>query len=101
MSLSNMAWYGRQSETEEDLEQTSKTGTAEGVIESIFDTKLREYVISGIPEDSIDIEFYDGEPEPIIAAAQMLERYDELRLTSCGFIIGRKGNHQVVYDSYK
>jgi Site-specific recombinase XerD len=55
------------------LEQTSKTGTAEGVIELIFDTKLREYVISGIPEDSIDIEFYDGERRMVKVDSALLQ----------------------------
>ncbi len=87
--------------TEEQDEQISKTGTAEGVKKAIFDTKLREYVIRGIPENSIYVDFYDGEPEVIIAAAQMLNQYDNLRLESDGIIIGTKGNRQVVYDYYK
>lgn len=83
--------------TAEQDEQISKTGTAEGVVEAIFDTKLRNYAIKGIPEGSIDVEFYDGEPEPIIAASKMLDLYDTLRIVGKGFIIGRKGDHQDVY----
>ncbi len=62
--------------TEEQKEQIAETGTAEDIKMSIFDTKLRRFVIKDIPDQSIDVSFYDGEPEPIIAAARMPGTYD-------------------------
>lgn len=75
-----------------------KTGTEERIVASIFDTKLRRYVVEGVPEGAIDVEFYDGEPEPILAAAKLLSVYDELRVLQDGFVAGRKGDRQDVYD---
>lgn len=85
---------------EQDV-QIEKTGTAEGITTDIYDTKLRRFVVKGIPEDTLKVSFYDGEPEPIIAAAGILDLYDELEIEHGGFIIGKKDQHQDVYDYYR
>ena len=80
----------------EQDEQLEKTGTADGITTDIYDTKLREFVVKGIPEESVALTSYDGEPGPLLAAVEMLDLYDELELECEGFIIGRKDDHQDV-----
>ena len=85
---------------EEQNAQVDATGTADGVKESIYDTKERQYVIRDIPECRLDCSFFDGEPEVIKAAVDLIDEYERVTVDGKGIIIGNKDEISDVYDYY-
>ena len=79
----------------------SECGTAPDITVDIYDTKNRKYVIKGIPEGRLDVYCFDGEPEVILAAAELLDRYDEANLYGKGTIVAKKDGYKTVFDFYK
>ncbi len=86
--------------TEEQDESISRYGEAEGITLDIYDTKTRSYVAKGIPECRLDVSFYDGEPEVILAATGLIYEYDEVKVCKTGTIIGKKDGFVTVYNFY-
>lgn len=86
--------------TEEQDESISRCGEAEGITLDIYDTKTRSYVAKGIPECRLDVSFYDGEPEVILAAIDLIPEYEEVDVCIMGTIIGKKDGFITVYNFY-
>lgn len=86
--------------TQEQDEQIERTGHAEGITESVYDTKEQNYVIRDIPECRINYSSFDGEPDVIKAAAELIDVYDSIWIEEKGIIIGRKEDESVIYDYY-
>lgn len=86
--------------TEEQDESISRCGTADGINLNIYDTKTRSYVAKDIPECCLDISSYDGEPEVVLAAIDLISKYETVRVCNTGTIIGRKDGWVTVYNFY-
>lgn len=67
----------------------------------IYDTKLRKYVVRGVPDGKLDAVFFEGEAEVILAAMELLLDYDEIELKSKGTIRAKKDGIVDVYDYYR
>lgn len=76
--------------SEEQSASIDKCGTAPDIKVDIYDTKTRTYVLRGIPEGRLEVYFFDGEPEEILAAAKLLDQYDSIALLGKGRIRCRK-----------
>ena len=76
-------------------------GSAENICVDIYDTKLRKYVARGIPEGKLDVVFFDGEEEVILAALTLLPDYDEIKLESKSTILAEKDGVVDIYDYYQ
>ena len=76
-------------------------GRAEGVLLDIYDTKLREYVARGLPEGVLDVVFFEGEPEVIMAALELLPDYDKIELEGKSTIKAKKNGIVDIYDYYQ
>lgn len=86
---------------EEQEAQIEKTGCAEGSTMSIYDTKERKYVVRNLPEDVIDCSFFDGDPEVINAAVELIDEYERITFSGNGIIEGYKDNRTDIYDYYE
>ena len=86
--------------TKEQDESISRCGTADGITVDIYDTKNRQYVAKGIPECHLDVSYYDGEPEVILAAIDLLPEYEEAEVCKIGTVIGKKDGWVTVYNFY-
>lgn len=86
---------------EEQLASIDNCGTAPDITVDIYDTKTRKYVIKGVPECRLYVHCFDGEPEVILAAKELLDRYDEVELYRAGTIVGKKDGYFTVFDYYK
>jgi hypothetical protein len=86
--------------TEEQDEAISKCGTADGITLDIYDTKTRSYIAKGIPECRLYLWGYDGEPEVISAAIDLIPQYEEIEVCEIGTIIGKKDSFITVYNFY-
>ena len=87
--------------TEEQSNSISACGSAEGILLDIYDTKLRKYVVRGVPDGKLDAVFFEGEAEVILAAMELLPDYDEIELKSKGTIRAKKDGIVDVYDYYR
>ena len=87
--------------SEEQCKAIDCCGKAEGVTMNYYDTKTRQYVLTGIPEFRLDLYDYAGEPEVIIAASQLLDEYDTVEVEGIGTILGYKDDGITVYDYYR
>lgn len=85
---------------DEQLTSIDECGTASDITVNIYDTKNLAYVIKDIPDHQLDTYSFEGEPEVIIAAAEMIDNYDEIHLSGKGTIICEKNNSVTVYDYY-
>ena len=85
---------------EEQMASISECGTAPDITVDIYDTKNRKYVIKDIPECRLYVYCFDGEPEVILAAAELLDRYDEVNLYDKGTIVAKKDGYITVFDYY-
>jgi hypothetical protein len=85
---------------EVQMASISECGTAPDITVDIYDTKNRKYVIKGIPECRLYVYCFDGEPEVILAAAELLDRYDEVNLYDKGTIVAKKDGYITVFDYY-
>lgn len=81
-------------------EAISACGHAEDIRVDIYDTKLRKYVARDIPEGKLDVVFFEGEEEVILAALAFLPDYDEIELEGQGTITAKKAGIVDVYDYY-
>ena len=86
--------------TAEQDESISRCGTADGIVLNIYDTKTRKYVAKGIPECRIDVSFYDGEPEVILAAIELISQYETVDVCKSGTILARKDGWITVFYYY-
>ena len=86
--------------SEEQSASIDRCGTAAGILLNVYDTKTRQYVIKGVPECKLDVSFYDGEPEVILAAADMVPNYDRIRVEKTGTILAYKNGDVTVYNFY-
>lgn len=87
--------------SEEQLRSIDECGTAPNLTVNIYDTKNRAYIIKDVPECRLDVSFFDGEPEVILAAASLLEKYEHIRLAEQGTIFCHKDGFVTVYDYYR
>lgn len=87
--------------SEQELNVIYDCGSAPGLRTSIYDTKMRCYIVEDIPEDVLNVAFCDVEPDVIIAAAGMIPQYDKIDVSKKGIIICQKGRMQTVFDYYK
>lgn len=83
------------------MESICQCGTAEAVWLDVYDTKLRKFVIRGIPECKLHLDCYDGEGEVIVAAAEMLDDFDEIWVEAKGTICAKKAGYLTVFDYYQ
>ena len=72
----------------------------DGITLDIYDTKTRSYVAKGIPECCLYLWGYDGEPEVILAAIDLIPKYKEVEVCEIGTIIGKKDGFITVYNFY-
>ena len=82
-------------------EAIDSCGSAENICIDIYDTKLRKYVARGIPDGKLDVVFFDGEEEVILAALALLPDYDEIKLESKSTILAKKDHIIDIYDYYQ
>ena len=82
-------------------ESIDACGSAAGICVDIYDTKLRKYVAQGIPDGKLDVIFFEGEEEVILAAIALLPDYDEIELESQGTIKAKKDGIVDIYDYYQ
>ena len=82
-------------------ESIDACGSAEDIRVDIYDTKLRKYVARNIPDGKLDVVFFDGEEEVILAALALLPDYDEIELESKSTIHAKKDNITDIYDYYQ
>lgn len=87
--------------SDEQREAIDSCGSAENICIDIYDTKLRKYVVRGIPDGKLDVVFFDGEEEVILAALALLPDYDEIKLESKSTILAKKDNIIDIYDYYQ
>lgn len=83
---------------DEQLASIDERGTAPNITVNIYDTQKRKYVLKGIPECRLEVYAFDGEPEVILAAADLLDQYDSIRLTRTRTIFCEKDGYITVYD---
>ena len=83
---------------DEQLASIDERGTAPCVTINIYDTQKRKYVLKGIPECRLEVYAFDGEPEVILAAADLLDQYDSIRLIEKRTIFCEKDGYITVYD---
>ena len=86
---------------DEQLAYCDEFGTEPDVTVDIYDTKNRKYVIKGVPECRLNMYGFEGEPEVIIAAVELLDKYDEVDLFRTGTIVGKKDGYITIFDFYK
>lgn len=86
---------------DEQLASIDECGTAPNITVDIYDTKNRAYVVRGVPECRLAVYCFDGEPEVILAAVELLDQYDKIDLSKRGTIICRKDGFVTVYDYYQ
>ena len=82
-------------------ESIAVCGRAEDIRVDIYDTKLRQYVVRGIPDGKLDVVFFEGEEDVIHAAIALLPGYDEIELEGQGLIKAKKDNLVDIYDYYQ
>ncbi|MBR5479306.1 MAG: hypothetical protein IKU84_03935 [Clostridia bacterium] len=87
--------------TAEQDESISRCGTTDDIVLDIYDTKTRKYVAKGIPECCLDVSFYDGEPEVILAAIELLLEYETVDIRKTGTILARKEGVITVFNYYE
>ena len=87
--------------TDEQLASISECCTAPNITVDIYDTKNRTYVVKGVPECRLEVYCFDGEPEVILAAVELLDQYDKIDLSRKGTIICEKDGFITVYDYYQ
>lgn len=63
--------------------------------------RLRKYVARNIPDSKLDVVFFEGEEEVILAALALLPDYDEIKLESKSTILAEKDGIVDIYDYYK
>ena len=86
--------------SEEQSKSIDVCGTADGITLDIYDTKTKRYVVKGIPAFRLDVSFYDGEPDVILAAIDLIPEYEEVDECRMGTIIGKKNGTITVYNYY-
>ena len=86
---------------EEQSKSIAACGNAEGIMLDIYDTKAQKYVARNVPDGKMDVEFFEGEEEVILAALALLPDYDEIKLESIGAICAKKDDKVDVYDYYQ
>ena len=82
-------------------ESIDACGSAENICVDIYDTKLRKYVVRNIPDGKLDVVFFEGEEEVILAALALLPGYDEIKLESKSTILAEKDGIVDIYDYYQ
>ncbi len=86
--------------TKEQSDSIDKCGTAIGITLDVYDTKLRKYVLRDIPECKLNISFFDGEPEVVLAAAALIQEFETVKICEQGTILGTKDGWITVFDYY-
>ncbi len=87
--------------TEEQSASINRCGTAEGIALDYYDTKTRRYILRGIPECKLYVFCFDGEPEVVLAAAQLIDQYESVDVRDRGTIVAHKEGFVTVYDYYQ
>ena len=82
-------------------ESIDACGSAGNICVDIYDTKLRKYVVRNIPDGKLDVVFFEGEEEVILAALALLPGYDEIKLESKSTILAEKDGIVDIYDYYQ
>lgn len=80
--------------------EIEQTGTAEDLKESIYDTKDKRFVVKDIPDSRLFVLSSICEPEVIVAAAKLLNEYDQVSVKERGTILATKGELTTVFDFY-
>ena len=86
---------------EEQCASIEKCGTAENILLDIYDTKLRKVVAKGVPECVLSLTAFDGDNEVVLAAINLVNQYDNIRLDGKGTIIAKKNDIITVFDYYQ
>ena len=86
--------------TKEQVDLIRKSGTAPGITVDVYDTKTRDYIVKSIPECKLDISFFDGEPEVVLAAVELLQEFETVRVCEKGTILGTKDGWITVFNYY-
>jgi hypothetical protein len=86
---------------EEQCASIEKCGTAENILLDIYDTKLRKVVAKGVPECVLSLTAFDGDNEVVLAAINLANQYDNIRLDGKGTIIAKKNDIITVFDYYQ
>lgn len=87
--------------SEEQLNSIDASGRAAGILLDIYDTKLRKYIARGVPDGKLEVMFFEGEAEVILAAIELLLDYDKIELEGQGLIKAKKNGSVDVYDYYQ
>lgn len=87
--------------TEEQSESIDRCGTAENIKVNIYDTKNRKYVVKDIPDLKLDVSFFNGDEEIILATVELIDDYEKIRIKKNGTIIAKKDNNITVFDYYQ
>lgn len=86
--------------TKEQSDSIDRCGTALGITVDVFDTKTRKYILRNIPECKLNVSFFDGEPEVILAAFDLFSEFDAIDICEKGTILGKKGDSITVFNYY-
>ena len=86
--------------TKEQSDLIDEGGTAPEIKLNVYDTKTKEYVLRDVPEGKLDISFFDGEPEVILATIDLFQEYETIDVREKGTILGRNGNWITIFNYY-
>lgn len=86
---------------DEQCASIDKCGTAENILIDIYDTKFRRFVAKGVPECVLSLTGFDGEEEVVLAAVDLVKKYDSIFLDGKGTIIAYKDDMITVFDYYQ
>lgn len=87
--------------TDEQSESIDRCGTAPDIKEDIYDTKKRKYVAKNIPDLKLDVSFFNGDEDVILAAIKLIDDYDKISIEHKGTIIAEKDDYITVFDYYQ
>ncbi len=87
--------------SEEQCNSIDKCGTADNILIDIYDTKFRRFVAKGVPECVLSLSGFDGENEVVLAAVDLVKKYDRIHLDGKGTIIAHRNDMITVFDYYQ
>lgn len=67
---------------------------------NFYDTKMREYIAKGIPDEKLDLDGCEAGKEVILSAIEMLPLFNRIEIEGVGTFIAYKDNSITVFDYY-